>query len=113
MIALIWSFLGTGVGRVVGGVLGTAVLMVGLYAWNAITEWRVSRAYQNGARVVVEAVKRRDATVAELERRAERDAAELEAMRHKIEGTRDHAGAAADWTARLDRVLDAARAPRR
>lgn len=112
MIALIWSFLGTGIGRVVGGVIGTAALMIGLYAWSAITEWRVGRSYQAGARVVVEAIKKRDATVAELERRAARDAAEIEAMRHKIEGVKDAGAGDADWTAALDRVLDATRAPR-
>lgn len=141
MLALIWAFLGTGIGRIVGGALAAAVLMIGIQAFQAFTEWRVSRAYAKGVGIVVEAVKRRDATVAELEKRAERDAAEIDAMRQRIEEEARHvvgaAGAAAagtgggdapavavgtevggpaaadGWSARLDRVLDAARAPKR
>lgn len=110
MIAVIWAFLGTGIGRVVGGVIGTAVVMIGLYAWSAITEWRVARSYQRGALVVAEAVKKRDQVVDELEKRTARDAAEIEAMKRKM-GMSDASGAAADWTAELDRVLDATRTP--
>lgn len=116
MLAIVWAFLGTGIGRIVGGALAAAVLMIGLQAFQAFSEWRVSRAYAKGVAVVVAAIEQRDATAAELEKRAARDAAVIEAMRYEIEEgsharTDAGGGAAADWGAELDRVLDAARAP--